>query len=212
MLVHVAWPILYYRFKSHTWCIIVTDGFIRQRRNLMIISLFLLIYDFAEIQIAKVSLLGTELVVGRPEILEWTAWAIWGYLLLRYTQYLIADEASPVFSGFNEARRKILQGTAQRHFSEQYTSGTRVQPHFGGRRWSLLGWRATLYHAGRDGGHTRAENVVGSWEVPLANAALIAAKALYRVTFYSTAVTDVVFPFALAVVAPLVYAMGFIWK
>ncbi|UCZ57349.1 hypothetical protein LGV61_03450 [Desulfurispirillum indicum] len=47
----------------------------------------MILFDFAEVSIAKVSLLGTELLVGRPEILMYTAWLLWLYFLLRYYQY-----------------------------------------------------------------------------------------------------------------------------
>lgn len=64
---------------------------LRQRRNSMIASAFLLVFDFAKLKISKVSLLGTELMVGDPQFLEWSAWVLWWYFLLRYYQYLRAE-------------------------------------------------------------------------------------------------------------------------
>jgi hypothetical protein len=47
----------------------MNNDLLRQRRNLILISGALIIYDFAEISIAKISLLGSDLLVGRPEAL-----------------------------------------------------------------------------------------------------------------------------------------------
>src|SRR5688572_2283141 len=60
---------------------------LRQRRNLMAMSCLLLVFDFADISIAKVSILGTELVVGKPRVLIIFIWAVWAYALLRYYQF-----------------------------------------------------------------------------------------------------------------------------
>ena len=42
---------------------------LRQRRNLIGISAILLIFDFANVRIAKVSLLGTKLLAGNVQVL-----------------------------------------------------------------------------------------------------------------------------------------------
>lgn len=48
----------------------MTNDLLRQRRNLLITSIGLLLFDFAHMSITKVSLLGTELLVGDPIILK----------------------------------------------------------------------------------------------------------------------------------------------
>lgn len=60
---------------------------LRQRRNLIAVSAVLLIFDFADVKIAKVSVLGTELFIGNAQILPVCAWGLWAYFLLRYYQY-----------------------------------------------------------------------------------------------------------------------------
>ena len=64
---------------------------LRQRRNLIGISAILLIFDFANVRIAKVSLLGTELLAGNVQVLAVCAWVIRFYILIRYYQYLRAE-------------------------------------------------------------------------------------------------------------------------
>ncbi|QLQ03885.1 MAG: hypothetical protein HZY77_15000 [Thiobacillus sp.] len=66
----------------------MTNDLLRQRRNLLITSIGLLLFDFAHMSVAKVSILGTELLVGDPIILKVFAWGMWAYFLLRYYQYL----------------------------------------------------------------------------------------------------------------------------
>lgn len=64
------------------------EGLLRQRRNLVIISGILIVFDFTSITIDKVNLLGIHFLVGKPENLIIIAWVLWAYFLLRYYQYL----------------------------------------------------------------------------------------------------------------------------
>jgi hypothetical protein len=64
---------------------------LRQRRNLIAISAFLVLFDIANIQVAKLSLLGNELIVGNVQVLIYSAWCLWAYFLLRYYQYWRAE-------------------------------------------------------------------------------------------------------------------------
>ena len=73
---------------------------LRQRRNLIGISAILLIFDFANVQIAKVSLLGTKLLVGNVQVLAVCAWVICFYFLIRYYQYLCAEPDSLIRNSF----------------------------------------------------------------------------------------------------------------
>lgn len=70
------------------------DDILRQRRNLIAISTVLILFDFADVKIAKVGVLGTELIVGSPDVLIIFTWTIWAYLLLRYYQYWRRDSRS----------------------------------------------------------------------------------------------------------------------
>ncbi len=65
----------------------VTNGFIRQRRNLIIISLCLLFYDSFGLDLKKVSILGNELYVQNHDLLPTVLWIIYTYFLIRYYQY-----------------------------------------------------------------------------------------------------------------------------
>ena len=47
------------------------SGFIRQRRNLMVISLVLLFSEVAQLTMKKLNVLGTELEIDRPQVVTW---------------------------------------------------------------------------------------------------------------------------------------------
>lgn len=64
---------------------------LRQRRNLILVCTALIIFEFAKVSITKVSILGTELLVGDARVLHTFAWLIWCYFLLRYYQYLMLE-------------------------------------------------------------------------------------------------------------------------
>jgi hypothetical protein len=78
------------------------DDLAKSRRNLIVLSVLLLIFDIASISIGKVSVLGTELVVGNAQILPTLLWSIWAYLLLRYVQLLGAQPHLGLIEKLNE--------------------------------------------------------------------------------------------------------------
>jgi hypothetical protein len=63
------------------------SGFVRQRRNLMIVSLVLLFSEVADLQIEKLSAFGNELVIGKPYAINAALWVAGFYWLLRFYQY-----------------------------------------------------------------------------------------------------------------------------
>jgi len=65
----------------------VTNGFIRQRRNLIVISLCLLVYDSFGLDLEKVNIFGNELNVQNHDLLPTALWIIYAYFFIRYYQY-----------------------------------------------------------------------------------------------------------------------------
>lgn len=64
---------------------------LRQRRNLVAMSCLLIIFDLAKVEVAKVGVLGTDLIIGDVRVLAISMWVVWAYLLLRYYQFWRAD-------------------------------------------------------------------------------------------------------------------------
>lgn len=75
---------------------------LRQRRNLIAISVLLLVFDFAEVKVSKVSILGTELLVGNVQILVVCAWVLWAYFFLRYYQYWRLESEQRIRKAFSK--------------------------------------------------------------------------------------------------------------
>lgn len=64
------------------------DGLSKSRRNLIIVSIILIVFDVAAVSITKVNVLGTELLVGNPIVVHVLLWILWAYFFIRYTQLL----------------------------------------------------------------------------------------------------------------------------
>lgn len=67
----------------------VRQGFIRQRRNLIAVSLALVFYQTAGLVITRLSFLGNEADVSEPSLASAVLWVAWLYFLLRYFQYFM---------------------------------------------------------------------------------------------------------------------------
>lgn len=63
------------------------DAFLRQRRNLMIVSLVLLFVEAAELTINELNLLGNPLILKNPATITYALWVGFGYWLWRYYVY-----------------------------------------------------------------------------------------------------------------------------
>lgn len=64
------------------------ERFLRQRRNLLIISLSLLAAIHYELKISKINILGNEALLPQPRMLATFLWCFWSYLLWRaYTAF-----------------------------------------------------------------------------------------------------------------------------
>src|ERR1022692_2649777 len=66
-----------------------STAFVRQRRDLFVISAFLLIAQIAELEPTELSFLGMKVSVHNSTALIYALWALWLYWLLRYSQAFI---------------------------------------------------------------------------------------------------------------------------
>jgi hypothetical protein len=62
-------------------------GFIRQRRNLMIVSLVLLFSEVSALSIGKLNIFGNEIEIDRPQSVNLALWIASLYWLWRFYQY-----------------------------------------------------------------------------------------------------------------------------
>ena len=172
---------------------------LRQRRNLIAISAILLIFDFAQVTITKVSLLGTDLLVGNVQVLMISAWVLWTYFLLRYYQYWRAEEARPI----RLAYRKRLD-----IYVRAYTKAQAVQDSAGHmydkykiNRTGIVSWKYTLQ--GYDPRHGSIKDGL-SHTLPAWRLAGWALRSIAHVCIHTRHATDHILPFAMALAAPIV--------
>lgn len=66
---------------------LIRNGFIRQRRNLIVISLVLLFAETSELSINKLNVFGNELLIRSPFIVTVALWITYFYWLWRYYVY-----------------------------------------------------------------------------------------------------------------------------
>jgi hypothetical protein len=67
---------------------------LRQRRNLIVVSLLILFLKIAKADVSSYSGLGLVISLGRPEAVMWFLWMFLVYYSVRYTQYLQQESTS----------------------------------------------------------------------------------------------------------------------
>jgi hypothetical protein len=75
------------------------DGFVRQRRNLIVVSVVLLFADALAFRFAEINILGNRMELAEPVRVTPILWAVWSYLLLRYWQ-AFREHGSESFATF----------------------------------------------------------------------------------------------------------------
>lgn len=176
----------------------MNQDLLRQRRNLVATSAFLVLFDIANVQVAKVSLLGNELIIGNVQVLIYSAWCLWGYFLLRYYQYWRAEPDQYIRMSF----AKHLDSLAR-----TYTKAQAGQDRFGQAfneykivRTGCLSWSYTLQSY--DPGQLSVVDLKFS-SLPLWRLLYWQLKSVLHVAFQTHHATDHVLPFMVAIAAPV---------
>ncbi|CAE6881435.1 hypothetical protein ACOMICROBIO_NCLOACGD_00293 [Vibrio sp. B1ASS3] len=65
----------------------ISDGLLRQRRNLLLISMLMPLFFLSGASIEKINILGTIINVSNPVILKYALVTLFAYFFLRYWQY-----------------------------------------------------------------------------------------------------------------------------
>lgn len=174
------------------------EDILRQRRNLIAISTVLILFDFADVQIAKVGVLGTELVVGSPDVLILFIWTIWAYLLLRYYQYWRRDSRSFfIRTLYDKVRDYASRYSDRRSFKERHKLDSKSDLFIEApwdMRFSITNFTPKL--------GTSSE--IFSMKVPLWLVLYWKIKATIHFVVHTPHFTDHSLPFALALSAPIV--------
>lgn len=172
---------------------------LRQRRNLIAISSVLLVFDFAQVTIAKVSVLGTELFVGNANILMICAWVMWAYFLLRYYQYWRAEPATHIRSSFK--RRLDAYARAHTRTKAVQDAAGQVYDDYKIARTGAVTWLYTvqLYDPITGGMIDGPVSTLPRWRL-----AVWSLKSALFIAIQTPHASDHVLPFALGFAAPVV--------
>lgn len=66
------------------------NGLGRQRKSLLITTIFLFVIKFADISVKEINVLGNSLDVSKSERFIWLIGVLWGYFLYRYFLYYVS--------------------------------------------------------------------------------------------------------------------------
>lgn len=170
---------------------------LRQRRNLIAISAVLLIFDFADVKVSKVSVLGTELLIGDVRVLMWSAWVMWFYFFIRYYQYWRTAEGQAVRKEFSNASYRRAQRALKRKRAREHKQISFRE--LNGRTH----WRYSEPKKDSKPGHVTTE-ITQEIPVSLFYKLWWKVRAVVDVSLHTTSVTDLILPFVLAIAAPVV--------
>jgi len=69
----------------------ISEGLLRQRRNLLLISLMLPLFFISGADIQNINILGTVITIKKPEAIRFSLVALFLYFLWRYCQYYLEE-------------------------------------------------------------------------------------------------------------------------
>lgn len=166
----------------------------KHRRNLILISVAMIVFDFADVRIAKVGVLGTDLIVGNPNVLITVAWISWLYFLLRYFQYWTTNNAQKIKRTYQDR----LQSWTNFQMDKIDPNAMQVRSvgleSFYARRFRLVE-RIANTRAGMDTNVLKQFSLLQTFRVKVI--------AAFHVAVVSPHFIDQIFPFVVALLAPL---------
>ena len=170
---------------------------LRQRRNLVAMSCLLIVFDLAKVEVAKVGVLGTDLVVGDVRVLAISMWVVWAYFLLRYYQYWRFDRPHVSKALFDVVESYSRRFAIENDLDRANSSGA-ITLHRGG--W-LRDWRVQLNQYQPGGGDLV---MIEEERVPWATVAAWRLKSWWRIAVHTPHFTEHALPLVLAAATPVV--------
>lgn len=94
----------------------MSDGFIRQRRNLILSTIFIFFIHFTTIEIDKVSIFGISFdIIKKSNDLLYAFYLIWVYFFIRYMQYFYDYGYGKFFNIYGNLYADKLQKRIQKY-------------------------------------------------------------------------------------------------
>jgi hypothetical protein len=206
----------------------IRTGFLRQRRNLFIISFGLLLFQIMGLRLDKISFFGNEFRVSRPAALSVCLWVAYLYYVVRYYQYFHDIKDRGVRNEYLQHVRRLLDSRvvakAKRRFLEGRTKGKGTKYEFGqpefGKNGVVQSWSAMIDVAapvkitseksnGKSMSFTTTSDTMKSTETVFWKEFLrFRVQAFLSVCFRTSLVTDYYLPFVVACAPWLGWALG----
>ena len=81
----------------------MSEGLLRQRRNLFITCALLWFMKYGGVRLHKMALAGFDVELARPEVMTLALWIAFAYFLYRYYQYFASDGLPKLESEYSKA-------------------------------------------------------------------------------------------------------------
>jgi hypothetical protein len=199
-----------------------STAFVRQRRDLFVISAFLLIAQIAELEPTELSFLGMKVNVHNSTALIYALYALWFYWLLRYYQAFINLSGKVINAAYTAEVDRLIAALVKKREWEKMKRVVELTPEYSGakvlppqiQRFQdgpsgefYYGWNPQLLLGGKreDLPHVKIE--VTSGKNLIANILAIASLCIRRIE-----VTEYLFPFAFGSSPALYFAYGHFLK
>jgi hypothetical protein len=184
------------------------DGFVRQRRNILVVSLILFFSQGTGLILTELNVLGNKATLISPVSLEPMLWIAWFYLLIRYCQ-AFNEYGKPKFStSIKEKFNQLIYHYASGHLHEcpaplidpphqlsmQPGNPSITTMKYGG----FLKVEALLLFSFENPPHGQIIQKNECWPLPHLSVLLARIKAITKVAIASSVVTELYLPFAVA--------------
>lgn len=177
----------------------LSNGLLRQRRNLMLSSSVLLFLGLADAELNSIQILGFSASFGRPEAVVYGLVAVALYFLYRYWLYLIQEPGRGLRNEFYRRLNLSAKAKVIALRDLQYPDGANLEilEKLGARKSGKLSWTIMVV-SGADGG---GGNTSGDLEIFLKDVWQEAVKSVFMACIARSYFTDYVFPFLMATAA-----------
>lgn len=203
----------------------IREGFVRQRRSLIAVSLALLFYQTTGVVVERLSLFGNEVVLRDPSAASIVLWVAWVYFLVRYYQHFHDTPSKGLWAAHHDRLQMHVKRLASAQFEKECRaeqargelSGqidfTRIDPSVMGRKggaWEIR-VRAPKLKPGANPSHPNPQHEVlirvgGS---PLRLAQI---RASLHAAFHTRFLTEYYLPFVVAAVPPAFMLWRFVME
>lgn len=115
--------------------------FIRQRRNLMGISIIVLFVTYSGLQFNKLNILGNEFTISNPRIINYSLWIAFAYWLMRYFQYMHELGGTRIYMTYEQKLLQLTLPDGRNNVNEKISAkmgGLAYDIHFTAEQWASM--------------------------------------------------------------------------